>query len=416
MKGSLSKSFKGVFFFSLVFLLSFSLHHKVKGSAETAITLHATTKDINVYPSLFILEDSKKTLTIDDVVSPEHAKQFIHSDQFEQQNGFFETAKWFRFEVHNASEQEEWLVELAYSLVEYIQFYSHDESGIVELEKGGSAYDFDHRKIKHRNFIFNFEIDPYATKTFYLLVHAQGDAHPPLNIWNVQKFHEKSQIEFILSGIFYGIAPIMVIYNLFLFFSLRMRSYLYYVLAITCAIITNLQNNGLGYQYIWPHSPEWNNISNPLFLVLSCIFILLFVRSFLDTDRYLPTFKPISYGLMLLNGIVIPFLFIKKTIAINIMLVSTAITFVIILTVAVICLLRGARQARFFIAGWSIYLIGIIITIFSTGGLFPYISLAEYAAQIALGIEVVLLSLALADKINLMRAEKQMAEKKLSES
>lgn len=29
---------------------------------------------------------------------------------------------------------------------------------------GGSAYDFDHREIKHRNFIFNFEIDPYATK------------------------------------------------------------------------------------------------------------------------------------------------------------------------------------------------------------------------------------------------------------
>lgn len=114
---------------------------------------------------------------------------------------------------------------------------------------------------------------------------------------------------------------------------------------------------------------------------------------------------------MLLNGIVIPFLFIKKTIAINIMLVSTANTFVIILTVAVICLLRGARQARFFIAGWSIYFIGIIITIFSTGGLFPYISSAEYTAQIALVIEVVLLSLALADKINLMREKNKWLRK-----
>src|SRR5699024_8317079 len=85
-------------------------------------------------------------------------------------------------------------------------------------------------------------------------------------------------------------------------------------------------------------------------------------------------------------------------------------------TVAFIYLARGVREARFYILGWLIFLTGVSITILERAVILPYTIFTEYAGQAALTIEVVLLSLALADKINIMRQEKETAEKKAKES
>ena len=91
-------------------------------------------------------------------------------------------------------------------------------------------------------------------------------------------------------------------------------------------------------------------------------------------------------------------------------------TFASVLIASVIAWRRGARQARFYIVGWVIFLTGVFITIMERAAILPYTLITEYAGQAALTIEVVLLSLALADKINIMREEKDLAEAKAKES
>src|SRR5699024_12072489 len=86
----------------------------------------------------------------------------------------------------------------------------------------------------------------------------------------------KSQSELLLLGILYGISHAIIIYNLFLYFSLRMKSYLYYVLAITFTSLGKVSINGLGYQYLWPNFPYWNMISTTIWVSIASIFILIF--------------------------------------------------------------------------------------------------------------------------------------------
>lgn len=74
------------------------------------------------------------------------------------------------------------------------------------------------------------------------------------------------------------------------------------------------------------------------------------------------------------------------------------------------------RAARFFVIGWLVFLTGTFITILERAIVIPYSIFTEYAGQGALSIEVVLLSLALADKINIMRKEKEKAERVARES
>ncbi|MHA6260485.1 ATP-binding protein [Sporosarcina sp. CAU 1771] len=407
----------GVFIIILSMLFfTFLLPIEAKENKNDMLILHSLTKKVNVYSSLYMLDDKKKNLTIDDITSEELKENFIRAERVNQQGGFFEKVTWIRFSVDNRSIQRDWLLELAFPIIYEIDIFSEDESGITELQSAGSNHPFTEKEIEHRNFVFNLAVDHGKQKTYYVRVLGPGAMHPPINIWNSNSFIEKTQMEFSLLGFFYGMISVMILYNLFLYFSLRISSYLYYVLVITSTLLGQLATNGLAFQYLWPNSPSWNVIATPFLVSVACIFILLFTRSFLDTDRYYYRFKMISYVLMSLNVVVIMVLFISPIAALNIMLLSTLSTFFMVLSVAFICLKRGARQARFFIVGWLFFLIGVFVTILERASVIPYSILTDYAGQATLAIEVVLLSLALADKINIMRAEKEQAELELKVS
>lgn len=408
--------FKGFPIFFLTITIIFSLPIVAKGEEIEKLILDSSTEKLNLYPSLYIIKDNQKTLTIEDVTSNDFSNQFIHSDYVTQKGGFFEAAKWTRIEIENHSDQKDWLLEFAFPLIYYINIFVEDGYGIKELEETGADFPFHQRKINHRNFIFNLEIEAGSSQTYYMLVHGGGDLHPPINIWETNAFIEKTQNEFILLGLIYGMIAVMILYNLFLYFSLRVKSYLYYVFAIFCTIMGQLSINGFSFQYFWPDYPNWNLISAPFWVSSACIFILIFTRNFLDVDQYLPRFKNILYTLICLNLVVVVTLFISHYMALNLMLLSTISTFSCVLTVGFICLKRGARQARFFIVGWLIFLGGVFITILERAVILPFSTITEYAGQVTLAVEVVLLSLALADKINIMRAEKEQAEQEAKES
>lgn len=364
-----------------------------------------------------MIKDRHRTLTIEEISSEAYADKFIPEEYVEQQPGFFETGNWLRFDVENRSNERDWLLELAFPLVYEIELYEENEDGISLLFEGGAAkYPFFEREINHRNFVFNLEVEQGQTKRFYMLAVGGGDLHPPISIWDKNSFIEKTEIEFIFLGVFYGIIGVMIMYNLFLYFSLRMRSYLYYVLVITFTLLGKLSINGTAFQYLWPNAPEWNLHAAAFWVALACIFILIFTREFLSLDHYVGSFKYFFYVLIPLNVAVLLALPFSHYIALYLMVIACFLTFATVLISAVFALARGARQARFYILGWLIFLTGVSITILERMVILPFTLYTEYAGQAALTIEVVLLSLALADRINIMRKEKDIAERKAKES
>ncbi|WP_461487234.1 ATP-binding protein [Pedobacter sp.] len=68
------------------------------------------------------------------------------------------------------------------------------------------------------------------------------------------------------------------------------------------------------------------------------------------------------------------------------------------------------RPAGFYLVAWSILLIGAILFILKDYGIIPYNSITIYLLQITSAIEVVLLSFALADKINYFKKENELAQ------
>src|SRR5699024_11202414 len=94
--------------------------------------------------------------------------------------------------------------------------------------------------------------------TYYLKAESDGAMQLPVTLWSEDQFFQKSLLEYILLGIYYGFGLIMVFYHLFLYFSLRLSSYLWYIFFILSLMFLHFILNGLVYQYIWPVASCWN--------------------------------------------------------------------------------------------------------------------------------------------------------------
>ncbi|MNQ74810.1 Sensory/regulatory protein RpfC [compost metagenome] len=78
---------------------------------------------------------------------------------------------------------------------------------------------------------------------------------------------------------------------------------------------------------------------------------------------------------------------------------------VAIFTAGVVAWWRGLRVARYFIIAWSAFLLGGVVNTLMVLGYLPNVFITMYASQIGSALEVGLLSLALADRINSMREQ-----------
>lgn len=399
-------SYTSLLLVSIILCIFIGTEARAETTRGNLLTLDKETTEANLYKTLTILSEKNNKLSIEDISSGKYDDEFVVPDALETKPGFFEISKWVKFDVHNATNENKWAIEFAFPLIFQIHMYEETALGVNKIITAGSDFPFKEREFNHRHFIFNLDIEPNETKTYYINVYGGADLHPPMKLWKKDPLMEHIQTEFAYLGAFYGAILIMIFYNLFLFFRLRNRAYLYYVLTIATSMFAQLALNGLGYKYLWPNSPGWNLIAVPFIVSIACILIVLFTKEFLNTKKHIPFFKKATIALIGLNVLTIIFLFIAHYVALNLMFVSTISTFATVIFVTVLSLIRGVREARFLIVGWFIFLTGVAITILERAGILPYSLFTEYAGQGALSIEVVLLSLALADKITIIRQEK----------
>ncbi|QUW21051.1 response regulator [Sporosarcina sp. Marseille-Q4063] len=394
-------------------LIFFTFSHHAHSSNEDAglITITSASKEIKVYEKMMILQDKEKTLTIDDVTKEENLRRFTQTKKGIPNFGYIDSVYWTVFTLENTSDIEDWYLEISYPPLERVTSFSETTIGDFEEIKLGQTYPFQHRKVSHRNHVFDLKIQPGDSKRIFLRVETGGSMQLPIILWEKEEFIKKTQMEFIYLGIFYGALIAMTLYNLFLYFSLHHRSYLYYVLVISGSIFSNAAMNGLGFQYIWPDLPWFNHRSAIVFIHFGIIACILFTESFLDTNRYFPRFKKIGQLIMALNALnLFIVFFISYKVALNIIIPLMLISIFTIITVGFICLQKGARQARFFLIAWIIFILGIAISALADGAYIPLNFWSKYAVQISATLEVILLSLALADRINILRLEKESAE------
>lgn len=396
------------------FLLLILMLLPVASPAGPAVELKPDVGRYDLAPHTEILEDPQGKLTIEDVTSPAYKNQWVLNRQTTPNFAFSNSVYWLRITLDSKLKKPKtWLFEVAFALTDYIDYYLIHDGNIINVIKTGDRTPFSSRQLEHRNFLFQLTIAPEESRQIYLRLKSHDGLHEPCPVilWDQPSFSHANGLRNLGSGLYFGIMLAMVMYNLFIFLSVRDKTYAYYVIYIAGFMFWLAAYSGYSFQYLWPDSTVW---SSQVIIVSSsfwAVFTVQFIRSFLDTGRLVPWFDKLAQiviGCLLFN-IILSF---AGGYALGItLLISLGIPMSIAaLITGAICLRAGFRPARFFMLAWTTLLLSTVVFVLKIAGILPAVFLVEKSIQIGSAIEVVLLSLALADRINELKKDKLLAQ------
>lgn len=388
--------------------LLFSCLTGALAAADRTILLSGDVYELNPGPLLDYLRDPTGRLTIEDVADPRRAGDWQASDRDVLNFGFDATVIWVRLRLVDRSVRPgDWYLELENPGLDYIQFYQSRDGGMV-VRRAGDQLPFGAREIKHRMFVFRLRTGPAPTEVYIRLQSAGGTSMPFL-IRSHASLTDHIEQEQLILGAYYGLMGIMIVYNISLFFSMRSSVYLVYALYISSYMLLFLIWNGLAFQYFWPARPWWNMMA-PLAIIAIHLTSLQFTRGFLETAAHAPRFDRVMRlqiwcgPLLALAGLFLPRLTFNMAVA-----VYTALVIVTMILVGGLTLLRGVRAARFYAGAVGVVLLSAFVSLLVILGLVEVNFWTRFANQIGTAIEVALLSIALGDRINVIRKERESA-------
>lgn len=358
---------------------------------------------LNIGGYVEIYEDKTNNLSFEEVIS----KEFTPSKSPVPNLGISKSNFWIKIPITNKTENEHLILELSLAIIDYVELYYYDDNQIKTI-KTGDAYPFNKREYKDPHYLFDLNIPKGETQTYYLNVKSNEALQLPLKVGTIINFYDQIKNRDLLSGIYFGIMLVMIFYNLFIYFSVRDKSYLYYVIYIICILLTQTSLQGYTFQYLWPNSSLITKYSLIFLPSLSGITGMFFMNVFLQTKEFSKRLYNIAFIFVIpyLIAYVIAFMGELGVSQAVIQLNSTIISLYMLIT-PIIIYRKGFKPAKYFIAAWSVFLLGVFVFVLKDMEVLPFNNLTRYTMQIGSAVETILLSFALANRISIIRKENE---------
>lgn len=370
--------------------------------------------NLDRYIDFFV--DKNCDLSIESVSSPAYKDIFFTNNKRQHCFRFTRAAIWVRLTTVNGSKTPiNWHLELSNPLIDYIEFYVPSNTGYTLL-KSGDKYPFNSRSEKFRTFIYAIEGRP-GIQTYYLRIKSSSSMFIPLIARTTDNLKEMQFSDLLFSGIYCGLMVAIAFYLLFVFLYVREKSYLYLLFVVLGINFFTISQNGLGFQYIWPNSVLLEEVSVPFFISTSIIFAILFTRSFFNIADRTPLMDLIlkcqMYIFMasLIGVFIIPYFYMIQFLAL-----LTVISTVTMFTASLMRMKSGRRETRFYILGSLTLLAGVLGICSILYGMFSDSFILTWLIRIGTALMVLLYSLGVADKINIMHNESKDSLEHLRES
>jgi len=377
-------------------------------------------------------EVRERPFSIDEVAGRRAAKFASPCDQIPG-FGRNESAWWMRFKLNSAATpSSEWLLHINRARTFIHRGPSKfgiipeaglgNDSGYVKLFVPIGAEDgyrlqevhpnagFEARKVPYRSLVLQIPSDADWDRPFYMWFNHEDMLSSHLAVWNYQYLHSKDRNEQIQYGFLYGIMAAMVLYNLFLFFSVRDRSYLFYVLYISCLCMLLASHRGLTFEYLWSESALWNRHAEFVAGGLAFTFCLLFARTYLDTKKNTPKSDRFLLGLIGLSALEVVVGIFNFAIAYRLLILIGFLFLPLLMTIGILCWRLGYRPAKYFVVASSSLLFSVFYYVVCQSPIADELLVPDFLELSRMDVvlygavvEAVLLSLGLGDRINLLR-------------
>ncbi len=361
-----------------------------------------------------VLEDPAGAMTLTDVQQPEAAVRFKTgiAPASALTIGFTRSAYWLRLSLDNPTAQPlQRMFEIGYPLLSSVQFHQPGADGSYRSIHTGALEPFSSRAYAHRYFVFPLTLPAQSRQVVYVRLQSTDSIVVPARLWEVAAFHADERADYGRQAWFFGMGAAMVLFNLLLFVVLRDGIYLLYVIFASSMSLGLAGSNGLPKEFLWPQASQWADVAHFVCYSISLAVLLLFMRRMLDTRAIVPKtdvfIRGVAGALLLtpIGFVLAPRYFGEPTVLLYVAAILTT------LCVGLYCaMVKRQRSAIFFATAFSMFCFGAAALALRGLGWLPSNALTINAVQVGSALEMILLAIALADRFNELRKEKDRAQ------
>ncbi|HFD87351.1 MAG TPA: hypothetical protein ENJ35_06720 [Gammaproteobacteria bacterium] len=327
-------------------------------------------------------------------------------------------AYWFRLRLLPIDPLDKLrLLELGFTQLDHLDYYSRVGDGPWRHVRTGDRLPFGSRDIRHRHPVFKVALQAGVVTQVLLRVQSSTSILVPLTLWREDAFFRHSQDQALVSGLYYGVLLALIVYNLFLYPAVRDTAYLWFSLYLGSFALFQFSLDGFAARFFWP---DWPLIADRAAIVslYACMAAgLQFTRHIGRMHRYTRRLDRLFVGLS----------FVAFMLAGITALVGSGGVFSLVPVFGLLVTLliplplwtawrRGYQPARFALFAYLPVVPGAIWLAARTVNQIEPSFWSEHLFVLGAAISSILLSFALADKINALRREQAEIQTSLLES
>jgi signal transduction histidine kinase/ActR/RegA family two-component response regulator len=232
----------------------------------------------------------------------------------------------------------------------------------------------------------------------------------PMVLHSTEDLIRITSFEQIVFGFFYGILAITAILYLFFFFAMREKTFLYYSLYVVFIGLLQFSVDGYFFQFITPNS-GWLSLHSVIISATIANFLLgRYAQVFLKIHQYS---KIITTAFMVLYALdfllLLSLFFVPNALEYSYPIANGLGLVLLILIIAslTVIYIKSKKIDRYFATGIFFLISGFVIFILKNFSVLPLTFLTENSSKLGTGLEVVFLSLSMANLIRNLKNDRE---------
>jgi two-component system, NtrC family, sensor kinase len=253
------------------------------GSSQDVITWQKSDKGVSIGTQLYIFEEINEKFQIEDMDKADVQSKFKKYDKPMYNNSLSDKVHWFKFTLKNET-PDQLVLAINQAIIGDITLYFKDQTKLWQNMESHVNMAWHERSIKHH--LHNFQLPP-STEAYYLRVESRTTPIS-LHLWHKSSFERKKTTNLIVLSLIVGFMVFVILYNLFLYFTIRRIEYLIYCFLITGYLLFSLTSTGfINYFAYGTDLWEWYRWIPIILQPIGMIYTLIF----LDVYKYPKVFK-----------------------------------------------------------------------------------------------------------------------------
>ncbi|MGY4533789.1 diguanylate cyclase (GGDEF)-like protein [Pseudomonas sp. TE3786] len=333
--------------------------------------------------------------------------------------GHQEQAVWVRMHLLNIAAINDWLLVVEWPILDRadVRLYYPQSRSWGTTQSAGDHLPFSSWPVAERQLVFPLSLEKAEEAWVYMRVSSKENLVLPMQIYSSTQFQAQEKSLRMLLGMFFGAMLAILLYNASLYLFTRHPSYAWYTVYLLGVIVYELSISGIGPLYVWPELGKPARQIYALSAFWSFFAAAMFIRAFLHLPRF-GGWPLWTNNLLALYWVVALLLTLVQPdwvywIGINQVALASCI---LALVVAISAWRRGNSSAPLFILAWSFLIVCTFVHVAALEGLLPINQVTLRMQTLGFFVEFILLSIALADRLNRERAARLEAQHSLLEA